>query len=193
MRFNQFKDDKGWEVVTLGDLFNLNIGSEKVSIFDKNKIITVKLHTLGAVKNEKTDTLTGGTNYFHRRAGNFIFSKIDFLNGAFAIIPECLDGFCSSADVPTFAFKKSSNPEFLMYWLKSNYLKLSIERSGTSNTLKRISPKALLSISLPTPSPQEQQKIANCLSSVDNLIDEQTQQLGSLKKHKKGLMQQLFV
>lgn len=148
---------------------------------------------MGAVKNEKTDTLTGGAGYFHRKAGDFIFSKIDFLNGAFAIIPENLDGFCSSADVPTLSFKKSSNPEFLMYWLKGNYLKLSIERSGTSNTLKRISTKNLLGISLFIPNSQEQQKIADCLSSLDSVIDEQTQKLGSLKTHKKGLMQQLFV
>ncbi len=38
----------------------------------------------------------------------------------------------------------------------------------------------------------EQQKIADCLSSLDDLITAQTQQLAALKTHKKGLMQQLF-
>ena len=41
-------------------------------------------------------------------------------------------------------------------------------------------------------SPEEQQAIADCLSSLDSLISEQNQQIGSLKTHKKGLMQQLF-
>lgn len=40
--------------------------------------------------------------------------------------------------------------------------------------------------------PEEQQKIADCLSSVDNLIIAQTSRLEALKAHKKGLMQQLF-
>lgn len=40
--------------------------------------------------------------------------------------------------------------------------------------------------------PEEQQKIANCLSSVDDLIAAQTNRLEALKAHKKGLMQQLF-
>ena len=42
------------------------------------------------------------------------------------------------------------------------------------------------------PSPAEQQKIAECLSSVDELIAAQARKLDALKTHKKGLMQQLF-
>jgi len=49
--------------------------------------------------------------------------------------------------------------------------------------------------SLPVPVPPaiaEQQKIADCLSSLDDLIALETQKLDALKTHKKGLMQQLF-
>lgn len=42
------------------------------------------------------------------------------------------------------------------------------------------------------PNIQEQQKIADCLSSIDDLIIAQTNRLEALKNHKKGLMQQLF-
>jgi type I restriction enzyme S subunit len=42
------------------------------------------------------------------------------------------------------------------------------------------------------PEPEEQKKIAEFLSSVDNLITSQNQKLESLRLHKKGLMQQLF-
>ena len=42
------------------------------------------------------------------------------------------------------------------------------------------------------PKEKEQQKIANCLSSIDELITAQSQKLDTLKTHKKGLMQALF-
>jgi type I restriction enzyme S subunit len=45
---------------------------------------------------------------------------------------------------------------------------------------------------VPCPCANEQQKIADCLSSLDNLITAETQKLDALKTHKKGLMQQLF-
>ena len=42
------------------------------------------------------------------------------------------------------------------------------------------------------PDKAEQQKIAECLSSLDELMAAETQYLEALKIHKKGLMQQLF-
>ncbi len=48
-----------------------------------------------------------------------------------------------------------------------------------------------ISILLP-PTPEEQQKIASCLSEMDEMISAQAQKVESLKAHKKGLMQQMF-
>lgn len=42
------------------------------------------------------------------------------------------------------------------------------------------------------PNPNEQKKIASCLSSIDDLINAQTQKIELLKQHKKGLLQGLF-
>ena len=48
------------------------------------------------------------------------------------------------------------------------------------------------SLTVPLPKVKEQQKIADCLSSIDELITAQTNKINALKDHKKGLMQQLF-
>ena len=45
---------------------------------------------------------------------------------------------------------------------------------------------------IPLISSTEQQKIANYLSSLDDLITAQTQKIEALQTHKKGLLQQLF-
>ncbi|MBX9757622.1 MAG: restriction endonuclease subunit S [Beijerinckiaceae bacterium] len=42
------------------------------------------------------------------------------------------------------------------------------------------------------PGVEEQQRIADCLTSLDDLIGTETRKLDTLKTHKKGLMQQLF-
>ena len=42
------------------------------------------------------------------------------------------------------------------------------------------------------PTPAEQQKIAECLSAMDDMIASESAKLDALKDHKKGLMQQLF-
>ena len=57
---------------------------------------------------------------------------------------------------------------------------------------KMISYKQFSELELPIPPRDEQQKIADCLSSLDDLITAQTQKIDALKTHKKGLMQQLF-
>jgi type I restriction enzyme S subunit len=45
---------------------------------------------------------------------------------------------------------------------------------------------------LSVPSLTEQQRTADCLTSLDTFITADTQELEILKTHKKGLMQQLF-
>ena len=62
----------------------------------------------------------------------------------------------------------------------------------TGSSYPAINSSDLADVSLAIPGPEEQQKIANCLSSMDDLIAAQARKLDALKTHKKGLMQQLF-
>lgn len=190
LRFPEFTEK--WRPAEIGEVFISDEELEKATHFDNEKILTVKLHSNGVVRNERTGTLTGGANYFKRRAGQFIFSKIDLLNGAFGIVPEELDGFFSSSDVPAFSFGIDHSPAFFLNWLTANYQRLVIERTGTSATLKRVSPEKFRALPISLPSPAEQKKIADCLGSVDDLIAAEVRKLTALRDHKNGLMQQLF-
>ena len=60
------------------------------------------------------------------------------------------------------------------------------------STFDAVNSKDIKALSISIPEFKEQQKIADCLSSLDDLITAQNQQLDALKAHKKGLMQQLF-
>ena len=52
--------------------------------------------------------------------------------------------------------------------------------------------KQFSEIKLPFPSIEEQQKIADCLSALDEEIAAEEEALEALKVYKKGLLQQLF-
>ena len=59
-------------------------------------------------------------------------------------------------------------------------------------TINSINSGQLVKYQFMVPWPEEQQAIAEFLSSIDDLIAAQAQHLEALKSHKKGLMQQLF-
>ena len=79
---------------------------------------------------------------------------------------------------------------FWYYWLIQNKNELIIRASGS--TFLEIGKTKIVTITTFRPSKEEQQKIATCLSSLDELITLQSQKLDALKSHKKGLMQTLF-
>lgn len=63
---------------------------------------------------------------------------------------------------------------------------------AAGNLIPGLSRGDILDLEAPFPSPAEQQKLADCLSSVDEVIAAQARKVDALKTHKKGLMQQLF-
>jgi type I restriction enzyme S subunit len=94
-----------------------------------------------------------------------------------------------------FRFKKRENPMFWEGYFEARRhepMLHSLINEGARAGRFNISIQKFLSIFVYYPEPKEQQKIADCLSSIDNLICAQSQKLEMLKTHKKGLMQQLF-
>jgi type I restriction enzyme, S subunit len=71
-------------------------------------------------------------------------------------------------------------------------MKSYFEDLAAGNMIPGLSRSDLLGILLFFPSLNEQRKIAECLSSLDDLISVQSTKIDSLKQHKKALMQQLF-
>ena len=78
--------------------------------------------------------------------------------------------------------------------LLENYLvKLDISPFITGAAPPKLTLGKLKSIPVPIPENQkEQQKIAACLSSLDDVINAESKKLEVLKEHKKGLLQNLF-
>jgi len=76
---------------------------------------------------------------------------------------------------------------------KSELIRVQIKKEAQGAKVLGISKGRLSKVKVSFPSNKsEQQKIADCLSSIDDLITAHTQKHDALKAHKKGLMQQLF-
>ncbi|WER08072.1 restriction endonuclease subunit S [Rhodobacter capsulatus] len=79
---------------------------------------------------------------------------------------------------------------FLYHLLQQS--KPLFDRAATGSTIKTIGLQFFVDLRFRIPSRLEQQRIADCLNSLDGLITAEARKLDTLKTHKKGLMQQLF-
>ncbi|MBJ6610265.1 MAG: restriction endonuclease subunit S [Candidatus Thiothrix moscowensis] len=82
--------------------------------------------------------------------------------------------------------------KFLYQTMLSDKTQKTIKDSMSGQAITRITLDKIGNFIISIPDQKEQQKIADCLSSIDELITAQSQKIEVLKSHKKGLMQQLF-
>ncbi|EPU6121055.1 restriction endonuclease subunit S [Vibrio parahaemolyticus] len=194
----RFKADDGsefpdWEEKKLSNF--LKESRIKGDSGDKAKKLTVKLWGNGV--HEKNEVRDGSVNtqYYVRKAGQLIYSKLDFLNCAFGIVPEYLCGYQSTLDLPCLDIDTTIvHPYFLLERVKqkSFYKKFGDTADG-SRKAKRIHVDVFTGFLMPLPSLEEQEKITNFLLSLDQKIDLANSELEKAKEWKKGLLQQMFV
>jgi len=91
---------------------------------------------------------------------------------------------------------KNLQPRFLDYMFHANlhgkWLRKFIEVGARAHGSLSVDDTILFKMPIAFPNVKEQQKITDCLTSLDDLISAESQKLGILKDHKKGLMQYLF-
>ena len=190
LRFPEFRDRGEWSIYFGNELF--------YQIANKNHNSDIPILAItqehGAIPRNMIDYHVSVTDksietYKVVEIADFIISLRSFQGG---IEYSNHYGICSPAYV-VLRLKSQNIPLYFKHLFKTDrfisQLNKNIEglRDG-----KMISYKQFSELLLSVPSPSEQQKIANCLSSLDDLITSHAQKVGLLKRHKKGLMQQLF-
>ncbi|MBU2061697.1 MAG: restriction endonuclease subunit S [Bacteroidetes bacterium] len=110
------------------------------------------------------------------------------LIGKNAIIPKDIPLATHGAFMTVF---RAEHPKFVFQLFQTVAYSKQVN-ADLGATINSINGKNFLKYKFIVPKPREQQKIASCLSSLDNIIAAQGQKLGALQEHKKGLMQNLF-
>ncbi len=186
VRFKGFNDD--WEQRKVGEF--LTESRESGHKGDVAHKMTVKLWGKGVY--EKNETGSTNTQYFTRHAGQFIYSKLDFLNCAFGVVPEELDSLETTADVPAFDCD-GVNSYFMFY---TAIQPIFYEKNGMiadgSRKAKRIHANTFLEMPFFVPSLTEQNKIVNLLSELNHLITLHQRKCDKLQKIKKSMLEKMF-
>lgn len=157
------------------------------------KKITVKLWGRGVIEKEEKYAGSSNTQYFIRKAGQFIYSKLDFQNQAFGIIPNELDGYQSTLDLPTFDIQ-NIDPKFLLeYVMRREFYEYQGLIANGSRKAKRIHPEDFLVMPVRIPSLEEQQAIGSYFSNIDNFINSYQEKISQLETLKKKLLQDMFI
>lgn len=209
LRFKEYDNAKQWRVISLIDIVDKNVkwsftggpfGSNLKSSDYKNEgIRVIQLQNIGDAEfindykiftfKEKADELISCNIYPHE----IIMSKMGDPVGRACIIPNfhprylmCSDGIRLVVD------EKYYSKYFIYSLINSKFFRSIIESHSTGSTRKRIGLEVLKNLQMAVPEKEEQQKIADCLFSLDDLITAENEKLKALKEHKKGLMQKLF-
>lgn len=157
------------------------------------KKITVKLWGKGVIEKEEKYAGSSNTQYFIRKGGQFIYSKLDFQNQAFGIIPNELNGYQSTLDLPTFDIQNIDSKFLLEYVMRREFYEYQGLIANGSRKAKRIHPEDFLVMPVRIPSIEEQQAIGAYFSNLDNLINSYQEKISQLETLKKKLLQDMFI
>lgn len=190
LRFPEFQDVGGWKKDSLK--IYIEEFREKSTVQDEHEVLTSSRG--GLVRQREyydNNRITERNNIgFNIVPPNYITYRSRSDDGLFFFNLNSLE-ITGLISVYYPVFKIIGGENIFFIYLFSHFAEY-IGKNSVGNAQKVLSLNELRKVILPIPSPPEQKKIADCLSSIDDLITAQGKKVAALKSHKKGLMQQLF-
>jgi len=204
LRFPEFRDKSAWEQRPLGVLTDPI--TERVGDSDCVPYTVTSGEGLISQEEKYGRTIAGKSlkNYYQLKRDDFAFNKsatksfpqgyiARFQGDERAAVPNSIFTCFRIAD-------ENVDAAYLDYLFQGNlhgrWLKDYITVGARAHGALNISDDDLYALPIPLPAGDEttteQQKIADCLSSLDGLIAAEGRMLEALRDHKRGLMQQLF-
>lgn len=189
LRFPEFQGDGAWDKKTLEDVSTFvrkKIPGNKLTL--NNYVSTVNLlQEYAGIKTANKLPPTGNVTKFKK--DDILISNIrpylkkiwfsSFTGGA-------------SNDVLVIRPNVKINNKYLSFLLMTDHFIDYVMVGAKGVKMPRGDITQIKKYRLPISAPMEQQKITDCLSSLDDVIKAQNRKITALKTHKKGLMQQLF-
>jgi type I restriction enzyme S subunit len=206
----RFKDEKGKDFESwierylgeIGNTFNGLTGKTKENfgiggkpyiqykqIFDNSKINIEKCELVEITENDNQNSVQYGDVFF-----TISSETPNEIGTASVLLDEVeemyLNSFC-------FGYRANSLmilvPEFSRYLFRSELFRNDIVKLAQGSTRYNMSKIELMKLKILLPKAEEQIKIANFLSAIDEKIELVATQIQDTQEYKKGLLQQMFI
>jgi len=191
LRFPEFRDAGEWKERKLKQVCDIN---PKASVLPDSFIyIDLESVEAGVLLQKKAIQLEGAPSRAQRllKNGDVIFQMVrPYQKNNYLFQPN--DDFDYVASTGYAQLRAHQSNTYLYQYIHNERFVDRVLEKCTGSNYPAINSSDLAEIRLEIPQLEEQQKIADCLSSIDELVTAQTQKVEALKAHKKGLMQQLF-
>ena len=195
LRFPVFRDTQGWSLRPLGEVLTPIVRERKKPTVPYTGL-GIRSHGRGTFRKELEQPEKTSMERLYEVDCNDLIVNITFAwEGAIAIVRPEDTGALVSNRFPTYQFDQNTVlPEFFQYPILDRQFiyNLGVISPGGAGRNRVLNKSDFLKIEFALPEVAEQQKIANCLGTLDDLIAAESRKLEALRHHKQGLMQQLF-
>ncbi|MFT5252077.1 MAG: type I restriction enzyme S subunit [Flavobacteriales bacterium] len=203
----RFKDENGnnyvdWDEKKLGDVIN-NIGGtaleKHVNSEGKYKFISIGNYSVNGhyIDNKQRISLNEKTKVKLLNKNDLVMVLNDKTTSGdligSSILIDVDDTFIYNQRSERLICKQNIFPLFLWFYLNSFTFRKELFAISQGGTQIYVNFPSVKKLQIQIPSIEEQQKIANFLSSIDSKIKSANQQITQTQSFRKGLLQQLFV
>ena len=199
LRFPEFRDTEEWREAKLSQLTTIVRGGSPRPIDeyitnDANGLNWLKIGDIDKESKFVTSTQekvirTALNKTREVNPGDLILSNsMSFGRPYILKIKTCIhDGWIAISQI-----ESGISRDYLYYLLMTTASQEYFSNNAAGSGVQNLNADIIKLLPIAYPTKVEQQKIADCLSSIDDLISAGTKKLDALKLHKKGLMQSLF-
>lgn len=200
LRFPEFEKDGAWEEKKLGEICELITKGTTPKSFSEKGIRFIKIEAFEGTQivNEKCVYIEEETHLKELKRSilkehDILFAIAGATIGKVNIVTKDLLPANTNQALAIVRLNKEENKYFILNILKSEMMQKYIKKSISVGAQPNLNLEQMNNFSFPYPlNPKQQEKIADTLSSIDELITAQSQKLEALQLHKRGLLQGLF-
>ena len=200
LRFPEFEEKAAWSARPLTNVVrSISSGLSLTQTNGSNGFRVTRIETIadGTVDINRVGRVTTDQDIssYLLSIGDILVSNINSIShiGKSVLIDRYYDLYHGMNLLRIEALSDVIYSRFLYYWLNTEIVRASIRsRANKAVNQASINQTELGNTVVLLPLLAEQQKIADCLGSLDDLIAAERRKLEALRQHKQGLMQQLF-